>query len=121
MGLVQRELEAAGLSTVSLSMIPDFTAKVGVPRLVGIAYPMSRPLGRPGDADGQRAVLAGVLDVLRTAKEPGTYVELPFSWPESVAEARRTTEEPPPIAQLLRRKPWLLPKLYAGEIPTAER
>jgi D-proline reductase (dithiol) PrdB len=116
-GLVQREIEAAGIATVSLSMIPEFTAKVGVPRLAGIAYPM----GRPGDAAGQRAVLAAVLDLLRTAKGPGAQVELPFTWPESVAEARRSEEPPPPIAELLRRKPWLLPRLYAGDIPRDER
>ena len=120
-GLVQREIEAAGIATVSLSMIPDFTAKVGVPRLAGIAYPMSRPLGRPRDAEGQRAVLAAVLEVLRTATRPGTFVELPFQWPESVGQARQTSEEPSPIAQLLKRKPWLLPVLYAGDIPRSER
>jgi D-proline reductase (dithiol) PrdB len=120
-GLVQREIEAAGISTVSLSMIPDFTAKVGVPRLAGIAYPMSRPLGRPGDADGQRAVLSATLDVLRTATAPGTFVELPFTWPESIAVARRCEEAPPPIAQLLKRKPWLLPRFYMGDIPADER
>jgi hypothetical protein len=120
-GLVQREIEAAGIPTVSLSMIPDFTAKVGVPRLAGIAYPMSRPMGRPGDADGQRTVLSAALELLRTATVPGTYVELPFTWPESVAAARRSEEEPPPIAQLLKRKPWLLPRLYAGDLPGDER
>ncbi len=121
MGLVQREIEAAGISTVSLSMIPEFTAKVGVPRLAGIAHPMSRPMGRPGDADGQRAVLSATLEVLRTATAPGTWVDLPFTWPESVAVARRCEEEPPPIAKLLRRKPWLLPRFYAGDIPRDER
>jgi D-proline reductase (dithiol) PrdB len=120
-GLVQREIEASGISTVSLSMIPAFTAKVGVPRLAGIAYPMSRPMGRPGDAAGQRAVLSATLDVLRTARAPGTFVELPFVWPESVAEARRCEELPPPIAQLLKRKPWLLPRLYAGDLPRGGR
>lgn len=121
MGLVQREIEAAGISAVSLSMIPDFTSKVGVSRLAGIAYPMSRPMGRPGDADGQRAVLAATLDVLRTATGPGTYVELPYTWPEPVGVARRCEEEPPPIAQLLKRKPWLLPRFYMGDIPVDER
>jgi len=63
-GLVQRVLEARGIPTVSLSMIPDLTRAVGVPRLAGISYPMGRPLGRPHDAEGQRAVLRPVLELV---------------------------------------------------------
>ncbi len=117
MGLVQRVLEASGIATVSLSMIPVFTAAVGVPRLAAIGYPLSRPMGRPHDIDGQRAVLRAALEVLRAAKEPGTVVDLPFVWPESPAEARNGSKVNPPIGQLLARKPWLIPKLVTGDIP----
>ena len=118
MGLVQRVIEASGISTVSLSMIPEFTAATGVPRLAAIAYPMSRPMGRPHDAGGQLAVLRAALEVLASASAPGTVEELPFVWPETPAEARKGSEVNPPIARLLKRKPWLLLKLVAGDIPT---
>ena len=119
MGLVQRVLEASGIPTVALSMIPDLTRAVGVPRLVGISYPMGRPLGRPHDADGQRAVLRATVDLLATARGPDTYLELPFAWPESPAQARNASRDlpPPPIVELLKRKPWLLANLYSGRIP----
>ncbi len=117
MGLVQRVIEASGIPTVSLSLIPAFTRAVGVPRLAGISYPMSRPVGRPGDADGQRAVLRALLELLESARQPGTYVELPFEWPETPAQARKGSDVKPPIAQLLLRKPWLLARLYTGRIP----
>jgi hypothetical protein len=119
-GLVQRVLEATGIPTVALSMIPDLTRAVGVPRLAGIGYPMGRPLGRPHDADGQRAVLRATLEVLAAAQGPDTYVELPFVWPESVAQARNASKDVPlaPIVELLTRKPWLLANLYTGRIPT---
>src|SRR5512132_4083619 len=97
--------------------MPELTRKVGVPRLAGIAYPLSRPMGRPHDADGQRAVLRALLDLLATATAPDTYVELPWQWPETPAQARKGAQIHPPIAQLLMRKPWLLAKLYSGEIP----
>jgi len=116
-GLVQRVLEAQGIATVSLSMIPAFTRAAGVPRLGGIPYPMSRPMGQPGDAPGQRAVLRALLGVLDSARAPDTYVELPFVWPETPAQARKGAEVHPPITQLLARKPWLLARLYAGDIP----
>ena len=117
MGLVQRVLESAGIPTVSLSMIPAFTRAVGVPRLAGIGYPMSRPMGRPGDARGQRDVLRALLGLLASAREPGAYVELPFVWPETPGQARKGSDVHPPIADLLARKPWLLTKLYSGDVP----
>jgi len=121
-GLVQRVLEASGISTVTLSMIPDLTRAVGVPRLAGLSYPMGRPLGRPHDADGQRAVLRATLELLAGASGPDTYAELPFEWPESPAKARNASRDmaPPPIVGLLQRKPWLVASLYTGRIPRGE-
>src|SRR5262245_12721945 len=103
-------------------MIPDLTRAVGVSRLAGISYPLGRPLGNPHDADGQRAVLRALLGVLPAAVGPDTYVELPFVWPESPAQARNISKDvpPSPIAQLVTRKPWLLPNLYTGRIPQHE-
>lgn len=119
MGLVQRILEASGIATVTLSWMPELTRRVGVPRLAGISYPMSRPLGRPHDADGQRAVLRATLELLESATGPDHYIELPFVWPETVAQARNASREVPlsPIAALLLKQPWLIPKLYLGKIP----
>ena len=120
MGLVQRVLEASGIATVTLSWIPDLTRAVGVPRLVGIAYPSGRTLGRVGDADGQRAVLRATVGILESASGPDTYVELDFKWPETRAEAIKASRiPPPPITELLLRKPWLLPAFYRGEIPAS--
>ena len=122
MGLVQRVIEASGMPTVSLSMIPDLTRAVGVPRLAGISYPLGRPLGNPHDADGQRAVLRALLEVLPRATQSDTYVELPFAWPDSPAKARNESKDvpPSPIVELVMRKPWLLPNLYSGRIPHHE-
>jgi hypothetical protein len=122
-GLVQRVLEASGIPTVTLSLIPDLTRAVGVPRLAGISYPFGRPVGRPHDADGQRAVLRAMLEVLASASGPDTYIELPFTWPESPAQARNASKDlsPPTIVELLKKKPWLLGALYSGRIPPSER
>ena len=100
-------------------MIPDLTRAVGVPRLPGISYPMSRPLGNPHDADRRRAVLRAMLEVLPRAAEPDTYVELAFEWPEPPSRERAWPKElePAPIVKLLKKKPWLLPRLYGGRIP----
>jgi len=99
--------------------MPDVTRKVGVPRLAGNSYPLSRPLGRPHDAEGQRDVLRATLALLESATGPDHYVELPFTWPESVAQARNASKDvpPAPIAALLLKQPWLIPRLYTGRLP----
>jgi hypothetical protein len=118
-GLVQRTIEASGIPTVTLSWMPQLTRAVGVPRLAGISYPLSRPLGRPHDADGQRAVLRATLALLESATGPDHYVELPFEWPETMAQARNASKDvpPSPISVLLLKQPWLVARLYSGRIP----
>jgi D-proline reductase (dithiol) PrdB len=117
---VQREIEAAGISTVSLSMIPEFTRSVGAPRIAAISYPMAHPLGAPGDREGQMAVLRATLGTLEGAREPGEVIELPFQWPERPGQVHTDPEEPPPIAKLLARRPWLVAKFLSGDIPEPE-
>ena len=104
---------------MTLSWIPELTRAVGVPRLAGIGYPPSRCLGQPHDADGQRAVLRATLEILESATGPDTYVELPFVWPETPGQVFAASRDvpPPPITQLLLKKPWLIPLLYSGRIP----
>ena len=116
MGLVQREMEASGLSTVALSTLPDFTRSVGAPRVAGILHPMGQPLGAPGDADGQREVLRATLRFLAAARSPGERVRLPFEWPVPLHRVK-WHGEPPPIAKYLKRRPWLFPRLVSGDIP----
>lgn len=42
---------------------------------------------------------------------------LPFTWPETRAQAQAHPPEPPPIAGYLKRHPWHIPKFMAREIP----
>ncbi len=107
-------MEARGLSTLVLSVMPEVTASVGVPRLAGIGYPGARPLGAPGDAPGQRAVLRSALAVFERLESAGR-VDLDFQGPPR--RQRHHPRETPPIVQLLRRRPWLLPRLVTGDIP----
>jgi hypothetical protein len=114
-------LEAQGIATVSLSMIPEFTVSVGAPRVAGIEFPFGRPLGLPGDRGGQRAVLQAALEVLVVARTPGTIIQLPFRWPQDPREAGGDPPVPPPIVQLLKRKPWLALRLLAHDIPEPQQ
>jgi hypothetical protein len=114
-GLVQRVIEAAGISTICLSNIAELTASIGAPRVAAIEYPGSQPFGPPFDAERQKAVLKATLDALRTIQVPGQVVELPFTWPKR--QPKGLPRNLPPIAKLLIKKPWLLPKFINGNIP----
>lgn len=109
MGLVQREIEAAGFSTISLSMMPELTASAGAPRIAAIEHPFGLTLGRPGDAAGQLAVLRAALRAMETIAEPGGVVHLPFEW-TSKEKLALGPPVAPPITQYLTRHPWALPR-----------
>ena len=109
MGLVQREIEAAGFSTISLSMMPELTKSVGVPRIAAIERPFGLTLGLPQDAKRQLAVLRATLRALEEISQPGTVVHLPFDW-EPGEKLNIYPSQAPPIARFLRRHPWYFPK-----------
>ena len=109
MGLVQREIEAAGFSTISLSMVPELTASAGVPRIAAIEHPFGLTLGRPGDAAHHLEVLRATLRALEGISPPGGVVHLPFDW-DAGDKLNMHPPELPPIARYLRRHPWEFPK-----------
>ena len=98
-------------------MIPDLTRAVGAPRVAAIEFPFGRPLGQPGDAHTQRAVLRATLEALRDAETPGAVAHLPFDWPEPPGEVHWHPAEPSPILKLLSREPALAKRLLDGDVP----
>ena len=117
MGLVQREIEAAGISTITISNIPDLTESVSVPRLAGIEFPVGRPFGNAVDREQQRQVLSAVLHSLQSMNKPGEVTYLPTEWEGDKSESDHPKPELPPIAKYLATHPWMLPKLFKREIP----
>jgi hypothetical protein len=120
-GLVQRELEAAGLSTITLSSIPDLTAAVSVPRLAAIEHPLGYLLGQPNDREGQTAVLRSTLHALAEQTRPGSVTHLPFEWPVSARRMSARPQKTPPITRYLLRHPWHIPNLFGRDVPAAHR
>jgi D-proline reductase (dithiol) PrdB len=78
-GLVASELEGAGMSTVTVSMRPDISLAMKVPRAVYVRFPLGNPMGEPGRADQQRRILEDLFELLESADEPQV-VELPYRW-----------------------------------------
>jgi hypothetical protein len=116
-GLAQREIERAGITTITLSNIPDLTAAVGVPRIAAIEYPFGRNVGQPGDREGQMAVLRATLQAVEEMGEPGSVKHLPFEWPDPAKTTRMEPPQPPPIVGYLVRHPWHVPRLLSRDVP----
>lgn len=80
MGLIQREIEKAGIPTIGISIVREYTAKVQPPRSVFLKWPFGHPLGEPGNRKQQRAVLLEAFRALYAITIPGAIIELPFRW-----------------------------------------
>ena len=100
-----------------LSNIPDLTAAAGAPRIAAIEYPIGLTLGRPGDRDGQLAVLRATLKAAGSIRDPGGMEHLAFDGAHVADGLDTEPPEPPPITAYLTRRPWLLPKLLKREVP----
>jgi hypothetical protein len=120
-GLVQRKIEAAGISTITLSSIPDLTAAVSVPRLAAIEHPLGYLLGQPGDQGGQTAILRTTLHALSEMTRPGGVIHLPFEWPASARSLNAHPPKAPPISRYLLRHPWHIPNLFSRDVPSAQQ
>ncbi len=78
--LIQREVEAAGIPTVGVSVCRDITYQLQVPRAVALRFPLGNPFGSSMDAPMQSRVLRDALALIESAKTPGEIVNLPYDW-----------------------------------------
>ena len=80
MGLVQREVEREGISTVSISLAREVSERVKPPRTFFLRYPFGHPMGEPFKSLQHYRIFSDALDLLESALEPGTIVEGPYRW-----------------------------------------
>lgn len=105
MPVLARTLEAAGLTTVLVSMMPYWAEKMGAPRTLGVEFPFGHPLGAAGDAGQQQRVLAQALELLRLAEEPGTIWHSDETWPGPLDDAIQAWQPPEPSPIIAELKP----------------
>lgn len=67
-GLIAAELEARGVTTVSVTMLREVTEKVRPPRALFVDFPLGYPLGKPNDPVLQTKVIRSTLAL---ATHPG--------------------------------------------------
>lgn len=84
MGLIAREIERAGIPTVTLSVVREASVRSPAPRTVFVRFRLGQVFGEPGAAVQQRAILADALAAFRRVARAGDIVELPYRWKRSV-------------------------------------
>ena len=99
--VLARWIEAAGIPTVVVTMMPDLAEQRRAPRIVGVEFPFGHAFGMRGDRAMQRRTLELALHVLAGARSFGTRVDLDVEWPIPVREAYREWQpkEPSPIVK----------------------
>jgi hypothetical protein len=101
--VLARRIEAAGIPTVVITMMPATATQQLAPRVVGVEFPFGHPFGMPGDRRTQRIALETALAVLSGASGPGTRVDVDLEWPQPRGEAYKAWQpsEPSPIVAMM--------------------
>jgi hypothetical protein len=101
--VLARTFEAAGFSTILVSQIPYLVETIGAPRTLAVEFPLGHTLGQPQNIPQQNRVLIQALDVLKSAKEPGTVVHSQEIWPVPQKEALKDWQpkEPSPLIKMM--------------------
>jgi len=104
--VLAQEFEKAGLSTVTVTMMPYWAEKMGTPRTLAVEVPFGHAFGTPGDRDMQMSVVRAALALLEEAREPGATSEVEIEWPQPSDEARKDWQpsEPSPIIKMMRER-----------------
>ena len=63
-GLIQRAVEYAGISTVSISLLREITEKIRPPRALLVPFPLGYPLGEPNNPELQTRVMRAAFALL---------------------------------------------------------
>ena len=63
-------MEKQGITTASITMLPEVTRKVRPPRALAVPYPLGYPLGMPNETEMQRAILRALLALCERTDVP---------------------------------------------------
>lgn len=79
MCLIARQLEQAGIATVTLTSARDITEAGNPPRAVFLDFPLGHTAGRVGEPALNLEIVRAALGAL-ALEEPGVIVDLPHHW-----------------------------------------
>ncbi|GKW46294.1 hypothetical protein NCCP2050_19860 [Planococcus sp. NCCP-2050] len=73
LGLYARALEERGTATAMITILPEVTDAVGVPRTMHVPFKLGRPCGEPFDFETRKKVVDQLLAL--ALKPSGTRIE----------------------------------------------
>jgi len=79
-GLIQRQVEEAGIPTISIGNMADRMGHIKPPRALLVKFPRGSMLGEPGNVQRQRRVIRDALEALSGMNKPGQLQALPYRW-----------------------------------------
>ena len=80
MGLIARQVEAAGIPTLCMTSALSITRAVNPPRAAFLDYPLGHTTGKRGEPELQRSILRDALAGFTTLTEPGSVTTLDYAW-----------------------------------------
>lgn len=66
--------------TVSITLKPEVSEQMHLPRAAYVRFPYGYALGEPGNPDLQRQILGDALSLVEILDKPGEIVRLPYRW-----------------------------------------
>lgn len=87
MPVLARVIEASGIPTVTVTMMPVMAQKYRASRVLGVQFPFGHAFGDIGNVDLQMQTLRAALDLLASATDPETRVDLDATWPGDPKQA----------------------------------
>ena len=63
-GLAQQIVEERGITTASITLLPEITKKLRPPRALAVPYPLGYPLGEPDNPVLQHEIMAALIKTL---------------------------------------------------------
>jgi len=69
-GLIQRAIEYAGITTVSISLLREITEKIRPPRALFVPRPLGYPLGEPDNPNLQTRIMRTAFALLPRTDVP---------------------------------------------------
>ena len=79
-GLIAREIEKAGIPTLSMTSAYDITEAVRPPRSVFLNFPLNHQTGKANDVPLQRQILLDAFRAFEMLWAPGQILTLPYVW-----------------------------------------
>ncbi len=101
--VLARVIEASGIPTVTVTMMPIFAERARLSRTVGVPFPFGQAFGPVGDDDTHRTVARAAVDLAGSATAPETRVDLDLEWPFDLKTAYKAWQpsEPSPIVKTM--------------------